>query len=179
MGCGQVRFLRHHTLIHSPILPIVRSFLLSHSFFCSSRPIRTIGNAHDGARVYTASLSRNGAYLLSSGADSTIRVFDVRMGTLLRRFKGLVSATKRLRATFWGPSEEYILSGTEDSPAVMMWDVATSSFLGRLPLLPGGAGHHTAPVLQCVANPVAGVGGSHPLSFVSCSADHSVKFWSE
>jgi cleavage stimulation factor subunit 1 len=137
----------------------------------SSRVTRTFARIHDGTSVNTAAISRNGAYILSSGNDSTVRVTDLRTGATLRKLIGGMSTTKGVRAVFWGASEEYVLCGSEDGSSILMWDIASASLLGRL-------NGHSGTVLSCVANPVAGVGGS-PLSFASCSVDGTVKFWSE
>lgn len=137
----------------------------------TSRPVHAFGNVHGGAPVHTAALSHNSHYLLTSGGDSMVRVLDIRTGATLRTFQGHVERAKRLRASFWGPNDEYVLCGSEEGAAVHIWDVATSSLLLRAPA-------HTQSVLACIANPVSGLGGA-ALSFASTSADCTVKFWSE
>lgn len=51
----------------------------------SNECINTLTNAHGGREVCTVQFSRNKKYLLSSGKDSTIRIWDVIAGCMFHQ----------------------------------------------------------------------------------------------
>jgi len=54
----------------------------------SGKVVRTIDNAHSGKGVTTATISRNGKYILSGGFDSVRKLWDLGSGKLIHGFQG-------------------------------------------------------------------------------------------
>ena len=133
----------------------------------SSKVAKTVSGAHGGAPVNSVMLSHNSNYLLTAGNDSTARIFDVRMGALLRIFKGMSCAKNKIKASFLGPMDEYVIGGTEETGnPVFLFDTATASLAHRI------SGNNSV-VTACVPHP------GTPLSFVSCAKDGQLTFYRE
>lgn len=101
----------------------------------SNECINTITNAHGGREVCSVQFSRNKKYLLSSGKDSTIRIWDVIAGCMLqaqflidvlgRQLKRIVAGGSK-QSTWEAPlqvcfsyNEDFIFSTEEN--ACIVW----------------------------------------------------------
>jgi COMPASS component SWD3 len=85
--------------------------------------------------VTSVALHSSGYYLLSCSKDNANRLWDLRMGRPVQRYKGHQNTSKNfIRATF-GPSQALVLSGAEDG-CVYIWCVekAREGVCGRLSL---------------------------------------------
>jgi WD40 repeat protein len=75
-------------------------------------------------------MNSNGALLLSSSKDNSIRLWDIRMVRPIRRFKGHQNTSKNfIRAGF--ANSNTIVSGSEDG-LVYCWDSEKGDLIGRL-----------------------------------------------
>lgn len=61
----------------------------------SGKVIRTIDNAHSGKGVTSATISKNGRYILSGGFDSVGKLWDIGSGKLIHGFTGAVQKVKK------------------------------------------------------------------------------------
>lgn len=67
----------------------------------SGKVVRTIENAHSGKAVTTATISRNGKYILSGGFDSVNKLWDLGSGKIIHGFQGAVQQVKTNIVVKW------------------------------------------------------------------------------
>ncbi len=113
---------------------------------------------HDGP-VTSVSLSRDGRYGLSGGADRTLRLWEMTTGQCLRTLEGHDSV---VTAVWLSASGRHALSGGADR-TVRLWEVATGRCLRTF------VGHLDAVVGVC--------GAADGRFLLSGSADHTLRLW--
>ncbi|KAA8493639.1 putative WD repeat-containing protein [Porphyridium purpureum] len=91
--------------------------------------IKTI-SSHLG-EVTSIESNASGSMLLSSSKDNSNRLWDLRMQKPVRRFKGHQNTSKNFIRTTFGPDEQLIFGGSEDSK-VYAWDRETGYVVQRL-----------------------------------------------
>ena len=69
--------------------------------------------------------------LLTASKDNSNRLWDMRMGKPIQRFKGHQNTSKNFVRAVFGPSEKVILGGSEDGN-VYMWDAESGLLLHKL-----------------------------------------------
>ena len=100
--------------------------------------------------------------LLSASKDNSNRLWDVRTGRSLQRFKGHLNTTKNFVNCAFGSNDKFVAGGSEDGK-VYLWDGASGHQLSRL------AGHTgTVHAVQW---------STHRGLLASCSQDATVRLW--
>jgi cleavage stimulation factor subunit 1 len=146
--------------------------------------IATLGRAHGGSPVGSVLFSRDGRYLLTAGADSAVKLWDVRAlrasgaaaaraaPTPLRTYEGGGQASARRVACF-SHDERHVISADEPSASAVVWLRGAEGTDAP----PGGelvakcAGH--ARPVRCIAPaPNAPV-------FVTCADDGKLRAWAQ
>ena len=149
----------------------------------SCKCVATMSRPHGGATVGSVQFSRNGSYVLSSGADSALKLWDVRMlreaasaaasagggvlgraagPTPVRVFEGATQTSPRRVAAF-SHDEALVLSADEATGSVVLWAAGTGELAGRCI-------GHACPV----HNLVHACGSS---AFVSTGEDGALRAW--
>ena len=118
--------------------------------------------AHKGFEVSCASFSRNNYYLLTGGKDSVVRLWDLRMGKLLKTYLGAQQSKTRVTTSF-SYTEDYIFSADEMTNNFVVWNAHTGELVEKL------SGHASA-ISWVAASPVE-------LSVLTCSLDSRARFW--
>lgn len=108
--------------------------------------------------VHNVAVSGDGRWTLSSGADGTVRVFELATGRLVAELKG---PPKDCYATF-SPDGQYVLSGHQDG-RLRLWEVATGEKVREF------RGHEN-PVNECYFLP----DGKQALSYAE---DKTFRLW--
>jgi mitogen-activated protein kinase organizer 1 len=85
-----------------------------------------------GYAVTSLTGTKDGATMLTSTLDSTLRLFDRRDGKLLQAFKDedFTNDSYRIRATL-GMNDSVIISGSEDG-SIFVWDLVEGKVVHRL-----------------------------------------------
>jgi cleavage stimulation factor subunit 1 len=135
--------------------------------------VRVLEAAHDGAPVLGCEYSPSGNFLLTTGADSTVRLFDLSTYKQVQIYRGVhtvvaphsatTAAGVRIKASF-DHSGSFVLCGDAGLPGFAAWDARTGELVRRIDA-------HTGVVGAIVASPV-------DAAFVTCGQDHRTKFWS-
>jgi cleavage stimulation factor subunit 1 len=128
----------------------------------SSKCVHTITNAHSGLEVSTIDFSFNGKYLLSSGKDSSLRLWEVSTARQLLTFLGATQSKYRLRPT-WNYREDFVIGCDENSNSAIVWDSRTGEQLSRL------SGHNNM-VRWVASSPTEN-------ALLTCSDDNRARFW--
>lgn len=129
--------------------------------------INTITNAHGGREVSSIQFSRNRKYLLTGGKDAMIRIWDVIGGgrQIRRIFTGKQAQCENHLQVCFSYNEDFIFATDESTNSVVAWDTRTGESVQRLT-------SHTALIRAVASSPVK----PHVMS---CSDDHSARFWVE
>jgi WD40 repeat protein len=116
--------------------------------------------------VNAVTVTRNGKYVISGAmgsisdqSDTTIKVWELATGRLIRTLEGHVNAVNALVVT---PDGSRLLSASSDF-TIKYWDIATGELLRTFD-------EHAGPVNTVVISP----DGSY---FVSGSSDKTIKHW--
>ncbi|KAJ1957690.1 hypothetical protein EC988_000700 [Linderina pennispora] len=125
--------------------------------------VRTIADAHGGRAVTGVSFSKNRKYLLTTGLDSRACLWDVGTGRLACAYEGAALESLSARAVF-SFDEAFVMAADERSNSVVTWDAQSGELLKR-------SAHHHAAVTWIEPAPNA-----H--AFMSCCADHKIRYWS-
>lgn len=132
--------------------------------------VNTIPNAHGTQEVVSVQISKNRKYLLTSGMDLTVRLWDITAGgRQIKKFQcGNPNPNSndsfRLPACF-SYNEDFILTADDTTNSVFAWDTRTGELVQKL------TGHNQL-VRGIAASPVK----PH---IVSCSDDFRARFWVE
>lgn len=129
----------------------------------SSRCVRTVDDAHSGAEVTSIQFSRNGKYILSSGKDSNVKLWEVTSGHVLNEYVGVTQHNHRTGACF-NHTEDLIIAPDEKGMAIGCWDARTAE---PHPHLVSG---HNNVVRGAIHSPTMP-------AFISCSDDFRARFW--
>ncbi|KAJ1901483.1 hypothetical protein LPJ66_000765 [Kickxella alabastrina] len=125
--------------------------------------VRTLAQAHGGQPVTATVFSRNTKYVLTAGLDSAVRLWDVASGRLVNTYEGAAMDGLSAQAVF-SHDETLVMAPDARSNSIVCWDAASAKLLGR------GAEHKDR--ITCIApSPTSS-------AFMSCSVDHSVRYWS-
>lgn len=129
-----------------------------------NRCFRTIKSAHRDCQVFSVSFSEDSKLLLSCGADSTARLWDVSSGSEVLCLTGFKNDDYRSNAVFFH-QDQYVLVSDKYSSSVIAFNKNDGqhvrSFIG-----------HSQPIKWICASQ------SEP-AFISCSYDHRARFWGE
>ncbi|KAF8977570.1 phosphate system positive regulatory protein pho81, partial [Entomortierella lignicola] len=96
----------------------------------SGKVVRTIENAHSGKGVTTATISKNGKYILSGGWDSVNKLWDLGSGKLIHGFQGSVQKNVK-QSTVFSYNEDFVFSSDESNNSFVCWDSRTGNLLKR------------------------------------------------
>lgn len=111
-----------------------------------------------------ATMSPNGKYLLMSTLDSTLTMWDYKIGQgrIIKTYQGHLNKDYCVMSCLSTVNGKWVLSGSEDNQ-LYMWELNSCQIVGKL-------SGHTKPVLSCDAHPSDQV-------IVSGSLDKSIKLW--
>jgi cleavage stimulation factor subunit 1 len=148
--------------------------------------VATLGRPHGGTAIGSVAFSRSGRYLLTSGADSAVKLWDVRAirteagvtagarvaASPVRTYEGGGASAARRTAAF-SHDEAVIVGADEASASALVWSTGLSDAHADAPV--GGevvarCSGHSRPI-RCVAHsPTAA-------AFVTCADDATVRVW--
>ena len=94
--------------------------------------------------------------------DSCNRLFDIRKGDVIQRYKGHQNSKLNFVRASFGPGDALICGGSEDG-RVFVWDVENGSVLTKL-------SGHSGPVFRAIWSDRAG-------RLASCAEDGLVRLW--
>lgn len=142
------------------------SVLVSEQLLCAMRP-RKAFQYHDGASVTSLDFDGTGQYLVSSGVDKSIQLYDCYKGTRVKEVQSQKYGAHAARFIRLDLSCLYALApvvgGDEQDHTVRYLSLHTKSYLRYF------KGHRDQ-VLDLAVSPVAD-------AFLLASADHTVKLW--
>ncbi|KEH38060.1 cleavage stimulation factor 50 kDa subunit [Medicago truncatula] len=104
-------------------------------------------------------------FVLSCGKDSTIKLWEVGSGRLVKQYLGAIHTQLRCQAIF-NATEEFILSIDELNNEVIIWDAMTTEIVAKWP------SNHVGAPRWLEHSPVES-------AFISCGTDRSIRFWKE
>jgi cleavage stimulation factor subunit 1 len=131
----------------------------------SAKCVRSIGNAHGKSEVTSAVFTKDQRFVLSSGKDSTVKLWEIGSGRMVKEYLGAKRVKLRSQAIF-NDTEEFVISIDEASNEVVTWDARTADKVAKWP-----SNHNGAP-RWIEHSPVESV-------FVTCGIDRSIRFWKE
>ncbi|KAG0286594.1 hypothetical protein BGZ98_005023, partial [Dissophora globulifera] len=83
----------------------------------SGKVVRTIEHAHSGKGVTTATISKNGKYILSGGLDSVGKLWDLGSGKMIHGFQGAVQQNEKQSVVF-SYNEDFVFSSDESNNTI-------------------------------------------------------------
>jgi cleavage stimulation factor subunit 1 len=159
----------------------------------SAKCVRSIGNAHGKSEVTSAVFTKDQRFVLSSGKDSTVKLWEIGSGRMVKEYLGAKRVKLRSQVTrflnllrqkyslrrliltglhccvlqaIFNDTEEFVISIDEASNEVVTWDARTADKVAKWP-----SNHNGAP-RWIEHSPVESV-------FVTCGIDRSIRFWKE
>ncbi|KAL2935444.1 Cleavage stimulation factor subunit 50 [Bienertia sinuspersici] len=130
----------------------------------SAKCVRLLNGAH-GGEATSANFTKDHRFILSCGKDSTVKLWEVGTGRLVKQYVGAMHSHLRCQAVF-SFTEEFILSIDEPRNEIVVWDALTAAEVARL------RSNHIGPPRWIEHSPIEA-------AFVSCGTDRSVRFWKE
>ncbi|CAG2184536.1 CSTF1 [Mytilus edulis] len=130
--------------------------------------INTFTKAHDGNEVCSVMFSRNGKYVLSSGKDSLVKLWELSTNRCLIMYTGAGATGKqehRTQAVFNHTEDYSIFIPDEKTTSLCCWDSRNAERQRLLAL-----GHNGA--VRYIAHSPTGP------AFITCSEDFRARFWS-
>eukprot|EP01105_Mastigella_eilhardi_P019425 TRINITY_DN4567_c0_g1_i2.p1 TRINITY_DN4567_c0_g1~~TRINITY_DN4567_c0_g1_i2.p1 ORF type:complete len:432 (-),score=94.15 TRINITY_DN4567_c0_g1_i2:190-1296(-) len=131
----------------------------------SNSCITTLSRAHEGCEVCSVQFSKNQRYLLSSGKDAHVRLWELTTGQLLMAIPVSQHPQRnRLQACFsW--NEDFIIGSDEQNTCAVVFNSRTGAEVQHL-------SGHTNVVRWVTSSPVEN-------ALVTCSNDYRARFWTE
>lgn len=102
-------------------------------------------------------------YILSSAKDSSVKLWEVGTGRLVKQYVGATHTQLRCQAVF-NDTEEFVLSIDESLNEIVAWDSLTTEIVARWP------SNHIGAPRWLEHSPVEA-------AFVSCGIDRSIRHW--
>uniref|UniRef100_A0A4W6D3N2 Cleavage stimulation factor subunit 1 n=1 Tax=Lates calcarifer TaxID=8187 RepID=A0A4W6D3N2_LATCA len=132
----------------------------------SNRCVTTFEKAHDGAEVCSAIFSKNSKYILSSGKDSVVKLWEISTGRTLVKYTGAGLSGRQMHRTqgVFNHTEDYVLLPDERTISLCCWDSRTAERKNLLSL-----GHNN--IVRCIVHSPTNPG------FMTCSDDFRARFW--
>ncbi|CAF95996.1 unnamed protein product [Tetraodon nigroviridis] len=132
----------------------------------SNRCVSTFEKAHDGAEVCSAIFSKNSKYILSSGKDSVVKLWEISTGRTLVKYTGAGLSGRQMHRTqgVFNHTEDYVLLPDERTISLCCWDSRTAERKNLLSL-----GHNN--IVRCIVHSPTNPG------FMTCSDDFRARFW--
>ncbi|KZF20200.1 WD40 domain-containing protein [Xylona heveae TC161] len=118
------------------------------------------------AELTCVNISRDSRYLLVNMSDHEIQLIDIETAETVRRYLGQQQGRFVIRSGFGGASENFIISGSEDS-RVYIWNRESGTLVETL------EGHASGCVNSVSWNP------TDPCLFASAGDDKKVRIWSK
>ncbi|KAF6157094.1 hypothetical protein GIB67_041555 [Kingdonia uniflora] len=116
--------------------------------------------AQGSAEATSACFTRDQRFVLSSGKDSTVKLWEIGTGRLVKHYLRAIHTQLRCQATF-NETEEFVLSVDEPSNGIVVWDALTAKMVARWP-----SNHIGAPLRWLEHSPT-------DATFITCGADRS------
>ncbi|KAI4786972.1 cleavage stimulation factor subunit 1 [Gymnodraco acuticeps] len=132
----------------------------------SNRCVTTFEKAHDGAEVCSAIFSKNSKYIMSSGKDSVVKLWEISTGRTLVKYTGAGLSGRQMHRTqgVFNHTEDYVLLPDERTISLCCWDSRTAERKNLLSL-----GHNN--IVRCIVHSPTNPG------FMTCSDDFRARFW--
>ncbi|CAL5362406.1 unnamed protein product [Camellia sinensis] len=142
--------------------------------------VRSIVGAHGTTEAISANFTKDQRFVLSCGKDSSVKLWEVGTGKLVKQYQGAthtqlrcqlgghsfcVSPEVTMMAVF-NDTEEFVLSIDEPSNEIIIWDALTTEKVARW------SSNHVGAPRWIEHSPTES-------AFVSCGNDRSVRFWKE
>ncbi|KAI3686561.1 hypothetical protein L1987_80240 [Smallanthus sonchifolius] len=127
--------------------------------------VRSILGAHGSAEATSASFTKDQRYVLTCGKDSSVKLWEVGTGRLVKHYLGATHTQLRCQAIF-NDTEEFVLCIDEPSNEIVIWDALSAEKVARW------ASNHVGAPRWLVHSPTES-------AFVSCGTDRSIRFWEE
>ncbi|XP_048778373.2 cleavage stimulation factor subunit 1-like isoform X2 [Ostrea edulis] len=132
----------------------------------SNLVISTFKKAHDGEEVCSVTFSRNSKYILSSGKDSLVKLWELSTNRCLIVYTGAGMTGKMDQGSqaVFNHTEDYIFFPDENTTSLCCWDSRNAERQRLLAL-----GHNGA--VRYIGHSPTGP------SFITCSEDFRARFW--
>ncbi|XP_037954444.1 cleavage stimulation factor subunit 1 [Teleopsis dalmanni] len=132
----------------------------------SGRCVNTILDAHGGAEICSLQFTRNGKYLLSSGKDSLVYLWELCTSRAIQTYTGAGTTGKQEHNTqaVFNHTEDYVLFPDEATTSLCSWNARNGARLNLMSL------SHNGPVRYITHSPNAP-------AFLTCSDDYRARFW--
>lgn len=94
--------------------------------------IRSIDNAHDGNEVTYIDISPSNKYILSTGYDNVVRLYDIYSGRLILTYNGCRTSNFTHSSSIFIDNGNFVVSGDTVDHSIHVWDSHTSVQVKRL-----------------------------------------------
>ncbi|KAB2609477.1 cleavage stimulation factor subunit 1 [Pyrus ussuriensis x Pyrus communis] len=121
--------------------------------------------AHGTAEATSASFTKDQRFVLSSGNDSTMNLWEVGTGKLVKQYLG-ATHTQLWRQAVFNDTEEFVLPIDEPTNEIVIWDAVTADKVAKWP------SNHIGAFRWLAHSPTEA-------AFVTCGTDRSIRFWKE
>ncbi|XP_062608775.1 cleavage stimulation factor subunit 1-like [Saccostrea cucullata] len=132
----------------------------------SNLVISTFKKAHDGEEVCSVTFSRNSKYILSSGKDSLVKLWELSTNRCLIVYTGagMTGKMEHGAQAVFNHTEDYIFFPDENTTSLCCWDSRNAERQRLLAL-----GHNGA--VRYIGHSPTGP------AFITCSEDFRARFW--
>ena len=101
----------------------------------SNRCVQTYRDAHAGAEVQSVHFTRNSKFVLTSGRDSTAKLWELSTGRVINTYGGAVVQSNNHAPAVFNYNEDFVLFPDDKNMSIGCWDSRTAE---KLPSLPSG-----------------------------------------